>query len=358
MIDRITRRGLPLMLAYAITVHRCQGMTIRKGILDLEKREFCAGLTFTALSRFASLFHFLIESTCLYEKRFEGLRSFQMMYRIAEDARLLWLSEPENEEYDEACKLAKLVANQCKKSTILWRIPGNNRLKDPNISLSSKSRLPGKKDGEDIEDVDVDDETYEIKMSNKAARGNARVTKRQTEQAARALEITAIMASNKLIIDVPNVPRLGTELVDYRAKRWCLRAESEHYIQDLKLLIATHRRQGTSTNEMFFDNFSINFVTYHYMEVFFCNGYLYGTSIDYFLSLSLRHKASSVHARFANEDIIPGLVNDHSRQLTDKIVTYLPTSFYEILAGNSTNVISNDYNYARVVTADYTSNCF
>jgi ATP-dependent DNA helicase PIF1 len=42
--------GMPLTLAWAITIHKAQGMTMDWVMIDLEQKEFSSGLTFIALS--------------------------------------------------------------------------------------------------------------------------------------------------------------------------------------------------------------------------------------------------------------------------------------------------------------------
>jgi ATP-dependent exoDNAse (exonuclease V) alpha subunit len=51
----MTRTQLPLRLAWAVTVHKFQGLTLSRIKLGLGKREFSTGLTFVALSRVKSL---------------------------------------------------------------------------------------------------------------------------------------------------------------------------------------------------------------------------------------------------------------------------------------------------------------
>ncbi len=46
---------LPLKLAWAVTIHKCQGMTLSKVVVDVGKKEFSAGLTFVACSRVREL---------------------------------------------------------------------------------------------------------------------------------------------------------------------------------------------------------------------------------------------------------------------------------------------------------------
>ena len=45
------RVQFPIVLAWAITIHKCQGMTLSKVIIDIGKKEMQNGLMFVAISR-------------------------------------------------------------------------------------------------------------------------------------------------------------------------------------------------------------------------------------------------------------------------------------------------------------------
>ena len=50
-IRTLTRRQFAINVAYALTIHKAQGLTLDKAIVDIGAKEAAAGLTYVALSR-------------------------------------------------------------------------------------------------------------------------------------------------------------------------------------------------------------------------------------------------------------------------------------------------------------------
>ena len=55
------KQQLPLRLAWAMTIHKCQGLTLEKAWIDLGKSENVTGMTHVALSRVRNLSDLVLE---------------------------------------------------------------------------------------------------------------------------------------------------------------------------------------------------------------------------------------------------------------------------------------------------------
>ena len=87
-----SRLQIPLKLAWAITIHKFQGLTLNKAVIDIGKKEFSAGLPFVACSRVQELDDFLFVPPFSF-KRMASLGNIsRLKERLAEDKRLILLS--------------------------------------------------------------------------------------------------------------------------------------------------------------------------------------------------------------------------------------------------------------------------
>lgn len=88
---RLSRQQLPLQLRYAITIHKSQGQTVDKVVIDIGKRELAAGCTFVALSRVKHIDDILIQPMS-YQRLQAISNGKHFQARLEEEKRLLQMA--------------------------------------------------------------------------------------------------------------------------------------------------------------------------------------------------------------------------------------------------------------------------
>ena len=97
-----SRLQLPLKLAWAVTIHKSQGLTLDKVVIDIGKKEFSCGLSFVACSRVRKLSDILFVPPFPLQRLTSIARSRRLHERKEEDQRLLSLQEgPPLEDNEE-----------------------------------------------------------------------------------------------------------------------------------------------------------------------------------------------------------------------------------------------------------------
>ena len=86
------RQQLPLRLAWALTIHKSQGLTLPKVWIDIGKSERTAGVSYVAISRVKSLASCVIEPMT-YERLTCLKSSANLQYRLEEENRLHQLAQ-------------------------------------------------------------------------------------------------------------------------------------------------------------------------------------------------------------------------------------------------------------------------
>ncbi len=88
----LSHQQLPLQLRYAMTIHKSQGQTLDKAVIDIGNAELAAGCTFVATSRLRRLQDGLFEPMSFERLQAIG-KGTNLQTRIKEEARLCQLSE-------------------------------------------------------------------------------------------------------------------------------------------------------------------------------------------------------------------------------------------------------------------------
>ena len=78
----------PLKLAWAVTIHKAQGLTLNKLCVDIGRKEFSAGLTFVAISRVRRLTDLLLNPPFAFQRLKNLSKSRRIEERKEEEKRL------------------------------------------------------------------------------------------------------------------------------------------------------------------------------------------------------------------------------------------------------------------------------
>ena len=92
-IDSHSRTQIPLRLAWASTIHKVQGSSLDKAVVDLGDKEMATGVTFVALSRLKQLRGLLFRKPFPFNRISDLGGSPQMQLRQKEEQRLQALAE-------------------------------------------------------------------------------------------------------------------------------------------------------------------------------------------------------------------------------------------------------------------------
>ena len=101
MSSKATRTNYPLKLGYATTIHKSQGSTLSKGVVDFGKSERNLGSSFVALSRFKRFDSFLLEAHSFERITKDILKSTMLKPRQLEEERLEQLFNKTLEKYSD-----------------------------------------------------------------------------------------------------------------------------------------------------------------------------------------------------------------------------------------------------------------
>ena len=110
-----SRLQLPLKLAWAITIHKSQGMTLDKAVIDVGKKEFSTGLTFVACSRVRHLKDLLFVPPFPFQRVSNLAASKRLKERLHEDKRLQQLIPKSLSKLDDVaclddiCEVAEMA---------------------------------------------------------------------------------------------------------------------------------------------------------------------------------------------------------------------------------------------------------
>lgn len=89
---KCTRVQFPLQLAWAVTIHKCQGMTLDSAVISLGAKEFATGMSFVGLSRVRALKNLMINPAFPFERIGQLHLSKSLQQRKLEETRQATMS--------------------------------------------------------------------------------------------------------------------------------------------------------------------------------------------------------------------------------------------------------------------------
>ena len=93
MVLGVVGTQLPLKLAWAVTIHKAQGLTLDKVVINVGKKEFSLDLTFVACSRVHKLTDLIFDPPFPFERLSNLANSQRLLECKEEDARLSQLEQ-------------------------------------------------------------------------------------------------------------------------------------------------------------------------------------------------------------------------------------------------------------------------
>jgi hypothetical protein len=101
------REQFPLLVSYAITVHKAQGITLDKVVCDISAPEFASGLSYVAVSRVKTLSGLMFENPFDRSRVYREIPAKAMNMKLLDHAaRQLQVLDPlEDEDEDESEEL-------------------------------------------------------------------------------------------------------------------------------------------------------------------------------------------------------------------------------------------------------------
>ena len=133
------RTQLPLRLCWAITMHKSQGQTLDKAVIDLGPKEACTGLTFVCLGRAKRLVDLMVEPMSFDSIGNLG-NSLTTKARLQEEVRLVELAQSTGVRYADMGVFSAVAGNQSPNQLQKRGLPALFHLRCPSLSHQRSAR--------------------------------------------------------------------------------------------------------------------------------------------------------------------------------------------------------------------------